>query len=85
MQGELQLLVGPIQTIWQRWLPPGKSRNAHHRFCSGGRTEKKCVIPHYSFCEAEGMRLYFLGREAYREKEATPMVQEIIMENQYAL
>lgn len=54
-------------------------------FVRGEELEKKVRNPTLAFCEAEGMRLYFLGREAYREKEATHMVQEIIVENQYAL
>ena len=54
-------------------------------FVRGEELAQKERNPTLAFCEAEGMRLYFLSREAYRKKEAAPMVQEIVMENQYAL
>ncbi|MEL0318762.1 MAG: pyridoxal-phosphate dependent enzyme [Flavobacteriaceae bacterium] len=30
------------------------------------------------FCQAQGMQLYFVSREAYRQKEASPLVQTLI-------
>ena len=54
-------------------------------FVRGEELAQKERNPTLSFCEAEGMRLYFLSREAYRKKEAAPKVKEIVMENQYTL
>jgi 1-aminocyclopropane-1-carboxylate deaminase len=54
-------------------------------FVRGEELEKKERNPTLAFCEAEGMSLYFLNREAYRKKAAAPMVQEIVMEKQYVL
>ncbi len=38
-----------------------------------------------TFCEAQGMQLYFLSRDAYREKAQATLVQTILAENKYAL
>ena len=54
-------------------------------FVRGKELAQKERNPTLAFCEAEGMKLFFLSREAYSKKEAAPTVQEIVMENQYAL
>jgi len=54
-------------------------------FVRGEELEQKARNPTLTFCEAEGMTLYFLNREAYREKAAAPMVQDILLDNNYAL
>lgn len=35
------------------------------------------------FCQVQGMQLYFVSREAYRKKEASPFVQALIKKEQY--
>ena len=54
-------------------------------FVRGKELAQKARNPTLAFCEAEGMTLYFLNREAYREKAAAPMVQEILLDNNYVL
>ena len=54
-------------------------------FVRGEELAQKARNPTLAFCEAEGMTLYFLKREAYREKADAPMVQEILGDNKYAL
>ena len=54
-------------------------------FVRGEELALKSRNPTLAFCEAEGMTLYFLTREAYRQKAAAPLVQEVLLAHNYAL
>ena len=54
-------------------------------FVRGDELANKVRNPTLSFCEAQGMTLHFLSRQAYRQKEAASMVKKTLLKNQYVL
>ncbi len=54
-------------------------------FVRGEELAKKTRNPTLAFCEAQGMKLTFLSRGEYQQKEEAAIVQQLIQENNYEL
>lgn len=52
-------------------------------FVRGEELRDKERNPSLAFCEAMGMTLYFLNRQAYKNKERSPLVAKAIKENKW--
>ena len=54
-------------------------------FVRGEELSQKALNPTLTFCQAEGMKLFFLSRKEYQKKAEAPLVQQIIQETKYEL